>query len=547
LQVEFYKKFPKKENKGGLMPGPARGRGLRLPVDLAARTRPTRITELIRQGRTPEDLRAARDALQILTQAHRDPNIALGPLAVRGDPAIAMGDLLRRSPTSDLIALPAGLARMAELVATLERVQRDIETVNHILEEPGAQTTKEISPEDLARFRHALERLEDDNARLIELIDKEQKGQPGFRLLYGLARYYPDLGLEAAIPEVVLVDRATFAGLQTEVLRETDWAADELGSILETADPHSPELFYGVVLALGELGTTKATDHLRAALAKYADGEKYSAEEAESIILAIGHAGVKDAVENLSFMLTDRKTDKRIQLAIIEALGMIGNPEVIGFLSPFLASEDANYRQRAAEALANIGTNDAIWLLDEAITRLIERSHTEQSIFALALIDSDLARQILEKLINEGEEPVRTFAAKALGASATPENIALLLDTLTRHRPQKGRRDAVRSSLTGDQRRRIEISESVVVGLGEALSSPEVAEALVGLLILQPNHTGHLAEEQLIRLAREGTLEVRRVILESLDAITQSDSTYDAKQRLRKTAERVLGRINEGN
>jgi HEAT repeat protein len=127
---------------------------------------------------------------------------------------------------------------------------------------------------------------------------------------------------------------------------------------------HDPEIDVKAAAAdaIGALKLTSAFDDLQNA---YQGTNDWMMQF--SIIAALGELGDVRAFELLVDVLTNNSNDL-IQIAAIGALGELGDPRGLDLLLPLVDNPDWQVRHRVAQALSNIGTVEAIAVLQKLVT-----------------------------------------------------------------------------------------------------------------------------------------------------------------------------------
>jgi HEAT repeat protein len=127
---------------------------------------------------------------------------------------------------------------------------------------------------------------------------------------------------------------------------------------------HDPEIDVKAAAAdsIGALKLTAAFDDLQNA---YQGTNDWMMQF--SIIAALGELGDVRAFELLVDVLTNNSNDL-IQIAAIGALGELGDPRGLDLLLPLVDNPDWQVRHRVAQALSNIGTVEAIAVLQKLVT-----------------------------------------------------------------------------------------------------------------------------------------------------------------------------------
>ena len=187
--------------------------------------------------------------------------------------------------------------------------------------------------------------------------------------------------------------------------------------LLEQLKSPDKAMFQIALSAARELPGNKVVEALSAQLAEAAP------ERAPSIIYAIGdREGVVMPPSVLEAAITG---DVRVRLAAIELVGRLGDASAVPALLQIAGESDAQLSQAVKNALANLPG-------EEVNAELVRRVPEAESKSLAILFDAIGQRRIdatvhLVKGINHTDKAVRHAALTALGATASPQDLAILI------------------------------------------------------------------------------------------------------------------------
>lgn len=303
---------------------------------------------------------------------------------------------------------------------------------------------------------------------------------------------------------------AELAGRLKDTDRDTRRAAAE--ALGRTGDPRAADALVDALqdearsvreaaaAALGALGAPRAVEPLLALLRD----EGWSVRKAAAD--ALGKLGDLQAVAPLIELLRD--PDRSVRRAAAAALGALGDARAVEPLIEALQDEDALVREDAARALGMLGDPRAVEpLLAAASAADQEQAVRAAAVAALGRTGDTRVIDPLMATLREGEPPLRTAAADALGEIGEPA-IPPLLDALRDSSPQM-RRLAVKGLS------RIQtpyVMESVASALHDADQGVRwsAAEALRGSGWLDSIEPAEKAEAASVLEAIEAEKEVAR-------------------------------------
>ena len=267
----------------------------------------------------------------------------------------------------------------------------------------------------------------------------------------------------------------------------------------------------------------------------------------------LGQIGSKQTGPHLGKLLQDNDLEDRIKYEIVEALGKIGDPDLIETLIQAMANGDPVMRFRAGRALVRMGSpavEELARLLQEHPNEDVRRSSAE----ALVQIGDARAAPILIAALHDDNNLVRKAATEALGKLKDSRAVAPLCETLEADNwfvaggaadalAQIGDEQAISPLLKalGDDRREVRrratralqsfgsIEDTFIAGLKTGddqtkisiaqalaeLGEPEAIEALFQALSQDDAAVRRYAARALVKLARRDVQQwLRRIVAE---------------------------------
>ncbi|PKL61184.1 MAG: PBS lyase [Methanomicrobiales archaeon HGW-Methanomicrobiales-2] len=265
------------------------------------------------------------------------------------------------------------------------------------------------------------------------LISRLSSRDPDTR--YQAAGCLGDAGVSAAVGPLA----ALLADPETGVRWKATEALGRLGSVAigpltESLKSESVDVRWMAAVALGDIGEAEAIPALMEALN---DEDTYVRSRVALALGAIGEA----AREGLIAALNDR--NERVRWGAALALGSIGGEEAATALIGALHDPDGDVRQRAADALADIG-EPAVPLLLAAL-RTDEEEFRQEVIAALGLVGRPAVAPLVAALRGHDDWRVRAGAARALGDIGERRSADTLIVALDDEREEV--REAAREAL----------------------------------------------------------------------------------------------------
>ncbi|HJQ78644.1 MAG TPA: HEAT repeat domain-containing protein [Lacipirellulaceae bacterium] len=197
---------------------------------------------------------------------------------------------------------------------------------------------------------------------------------------------------------------------------------DGIGLLVEQLKSSDKAIFQMALMTARELAGP--------GVAKALAGELAGAppERASLVVLAIGDRD--DAELPPAVLQAAREGDRRVRRAAIEVVGKLGGASSVATLLEIASGSDQDLSQAAKNALARLSG-------DEVNAELVRRVADARGNSLAILFDSIGQRRIaatphLVKAINHSDETVRRAALKALGATAGPNDLSVLVSAATK-------------------------------------------------------------------------------------------------------------------
>ena len=198
--------------------------------------------------------------------------------------------------------------------------------------------------------------------------------------------------------------------------------ADSIRYLLEILQDESEHVRRGAVEVLNAVGNANAIKDLLFALK---DKDWWVRVRAADALGAIGGPKVIDAVLQI---LSDGEGDEFMRRTAVEILNTTKDERAFGYLVKALQDPDWWVRERAIDALANLGNKEAVAHLIALLAQ--DNQTTPVAIRALAqLADPCAVPPIMDKL-KTTDEMIQREAVEAIGALATPPQLQVVLQWL---------------------------------------------------------------------------------------------------------------------
>jgi HEAT repeat protein len=197
--------------------------------------------------------------------------------------------------------------------------------------------------------------------------------------------------------------------------------ADGIPLLVEQLKSSDKAMFQIALITARELAGPEVAKALAGELAGAAP------ERASLIVLAIGDRN--DASLPPAVLQAAREGDPRVRRAAIEVVGKLGEASSVATLLEIASGSDRDLSQAAKAALARLSG-------DEVNAELVRRVADAKGDSLAILFDTIGQRRIaapphLVKAINHSDESVRRAALKALGATAAPKDLLVLVSAAT--------------------------------------------------------------------------------------------------------------------
>lgn len=294
---------------------------------------------------------------------------------------------------------------LARAIALMEQLRRDAEELHG--KNPGARTNLMLALHRIAN--HAI--LAELVARLGRSRTEEERA--------GLRSLLVHLGAEAVTPLVRELTAATDLSAR-RAFRDTLIALDHVGvPLLE--DMIGDERWFVVrnmVGILGEIRSADAVDHFARTI------NHPDARVRRETVLALGKVGGEQVVPLLVRALADPEANLRSAAAMM--LGLTKHPAAVTPLLARLPQEtDGEAMQETVRALGRIGDPRAVPALAERASGggLFSRVPTAirvEAVRALAEINSEAARAVLQRLQRDRSSDVREAVFKVIADASSP-------------------------------------------------------------------------------------------------------------------------------
>jgi hypothetical protein len=183
------------------------------------------------------------------------------------------------------------------------------------------------------------------------------------------------------VPALPFAERV--AQLGTEKSQEATWdlirrGGEALPLLLDAARAEKPATRFWASVALAMMGRAEAAPELRACLAdrraEAPEGRK-TVPLWKSAVVLLGRIGDHNAVPLLCQALEDRSADLDALIAVLRALGRIGDPAAIPAIEAFLTRPDLPAQREFQVSISGVSPvrEDARWQLDLAAAETLAR------------------------------------------------------------------------------------------------------------------------------------------------------------------------------
>jgi len=217
------------------------------------------------------------------------------------------------------------------------------------------------------------------------------------------------------------------------------------GEIFDFVIDPDPNVRLHAVKALGRIGAPEASAHLEKALT---DSVETIRQEAA---FALGLIGGPDALIAITANLNDGQSTA-VKIAMIEALGRIGDLVIVAALTKYMGDPDPSIRSAVARAFARLPghgrTGDLVEMSRDSIVNV-----RAMAVHALMRTGDPSAFGRLRWCLKDSDPLVRHFAARALGMLGDSSGLSNLTDRLRREKNNFVKISLIRSiSQVGDRR-----------------------------------------------------------------------------------------------
>ena len=195
-------------------------------------------------------------------------------------------------------------------------------------------------------------------------------------------------------------------------------AIDYLHNLLKEETSNDSEIKQRIAVALGRLGDASAVTHLKSVLHTTQERllDANTGKIRLSVVGALGRLGHKDALEPLQKMVEQQGVDRQniLYLGALEALGRLGDAQVLDDLSAWLQQGDSLMRRGNMEAM--VGPSAANWIARRLLAESGEEGYVRQAaVEVLGTFESIRPLDLLLARLSDGSIFVQRGAARALG------------------------------------------------------------------------------------------------------------------------------------
>lgn len=185
--------------------------------------------------------------------------------------------------------------------------------------------------------------------------------------------------------------------------------------------PHSDKMMMSLVryLSIVSADTPGGQAALRTAqiLNKEMTREGVTVDYLEEVIYAAGEAKAKSCVKTMTGIFQNKKTQKRIRLAVVDAWGKIRDMSVEDVLLNVLRDdyEDTEMKARAIRALGEMESAASVDILEKTVKNTYEPKLLRMyAVLALSKIGKESALDILEEVIYDKNHEVAEYAVRGI-------------------------------------------------------------------------------------------------------------------------------------
>jgi HEAT repeat protein len=195
-------------------------------------------------------------------------------------------------------------------------------------------------------------------------------------------------------------------------------AINSLHDLLKEETSNDAEIQQRIAVALGRLGDASAVTHLKRVLHTTQERllDANTGKMRLSVVGALGRLGHKDALEPLHKMVEQQGVDRQdiIYLGALEALGRLGDAQVLDELSAWLQQGDSLMRRGNLEAM--VGASAANWIARRLLSESGEEGYVRQAaVEVLGAFESIRPLDLLLARLSDGSILVQRGAARVLG------------------------------------------------------------------------------------------------------------------------------------
>ncbi len=217
------------------------------------------------------------------------------------------------------------------------------------------------------------------------------------------------------------------------------------GELLDYLSDPDPEIRACAVIALGRIEWPETAAQLGRLMADSVEAVRLETA------FALGQLGDSNGIFPITARLRDEESVE-VKCAMIEALGKLGNPVVVGILAEYASDPNPSVRGAVAFALSHMPghsrTSDLIQLSRDSIADV-----RWKAVFAMSRTADSTALGRLRWCLKDSVSLVRQYAARAIGALRDSSGLKHLTDRLRREKDNLVKINLIRSiARVGDRK-----------------------------------------------------------------------------------------------
>lgn len=242
------------------------------------------------------------------------------------------------------------------------------------------------------------------------------------------------------------------------------------GELLDYLSDPDPEIRARTVIALGRIEWPETATQLGRLMTDSVEAVRLETA------FALGQLGDSNGIFPITASLRDEESIE-VKCAMIEALGKMGNPVVVGILAQYASDPDPSIRGAVAFALSRMPghgrTFDLIQLSRDSIADV-----RWKAVFAMSRTADSTALGRLRWCLKDSVSLVRQFAARAIGALGDSAGLKHLTDRLRREKSNLVKINLLRSIARVGDRKALKALLNVLSGKHQDYVKAEAVTAI---------------------------------------------------------------------